>query len=51
MLTLSKSRGADYAQPLALPHPIFFRDYAPDPHVQKLLKIKLNVLDQKITFI
>ena len=29
-LTLSQSRGADYAQPLALPHLKFFRDYAPD---------------------
>ena len=30
MVTLSQSGGADYVQPLALPHLKFFRDYAPD---------------------
>ena len=29
-LTLSQSRGADYAQPLDLPHLNCFRDYAPE---------------------
>ena len=31
-LTLSQSEGADYTQPLALPHLIVFRGYAPVRH-------------------
>ena len=39
MLTLSQSGGADYAQPLALPHLDVFRDYAPGvKFYQKILE-------------
>ena len=49
-LTLSQSEGADYAQPLALPHPKKFRDYAPE-YVQQWIRVRQRTLDIGYPFV
>ena len=48
MLTLSQSEGTDYAQPLVLPHLIFFRDYAPVNTQQFCISLKTTWVKSQV---